>query len=58
VSHCPFLALSVQQGAANSSKERHKAKSENPAILAAMMPDPAASSTPRQSAANVSFSAC
>ena len=26
---CPFLALSVQQRAANGSKRRHKAKAEN-----------------------------
>jgi hypothetical protein len=56
---CPFLALSVQQGAANGSKGWHKAKPENRSILAATMPDPAASSTPRQRAAivgaNVAF---
>ena len=55
---CPFLALSVQQGAANGSKRRHKAKVENRPILRAMARDPATSSTPPQRAANASFSAC
>ena len=55
---CPFLALSVQQGAANGSKGRHKANADNRSTLAATMPDPAASSTSRQRAASDVFSAC
>ena len=48
---CPFLALSVQQGAANGSKGRHKAKAESRSILAATGPDPATSGIPPQTAA-------
>jgi hypothetical protein len=58
LSVCPFLALSMQQRAANSSKRRHKAKVDNRRILRGMEPNPATSSTPPQRAANVSFSAC
>jgi hypothetical protein len=54
----PFLALSMQQRAANGSNRRHKAKLKNRRILLMMTRDPATSSTPLQSAANVSFSAC
>jgi hypothetical protein len=54
----PFLALSVHQGAANGSKRRHTAKAEDRRILRVMARDPAISSTRRQRAANVSFSAC
>jgi hypothetical protein len=54
---CPFLALSVQQGAANGSKGRHKTKAENRSIFGATMPDPATSRKPPQSAANDVFSA-
>ena len=38
---CPFLALWMQQGAANRSKPRHKAKVKNPRILRRMRRDPA-----------------
>jgi hypothetical protein len=55
---CPFLALSVQQGAANGSKRRHKAKAAIRPILPAMARDPAACRTLPHSAANVAFSAC
>jgi hypothetical protein len=55
---CPFVALSVHQRAANGGKRRHKAKAEDRPILRVMMRDPATSSTRRQRAANVSFSAC
>jgi hypothetical protein len=55
---CPFLALSMQQRAANGSKRRHKAKVENRRILRMMRRDPATSSTSPQRAANVSCSAC
>jgi hypothetical protein len=52
---CPFLALSVQQGAANGSKRRHKAKVGNRRIPRVMKRDPAASGKLPQSAANASF---
>ena len=52
---CPFLALWVQQRAANGGKRRHKAKVENRRILRVMTRDPATSSTPPQRAANVFF---
>ena len=45
---CPFLALSVQQGAANGSKGRHNTKAEDRSSLAATMPDPATFSTSPQ----------
>jgi hypothetical protein len=54
----PFLALLAQQRVANGSKRRHKAKVEHCKILRVMTCDPAASGTPEQRAANVSFSAC
>src|SRR6059058_252928 len=36
---CPFLAISMQQGAANGSKARHKAKVKNRSILSGMAHD-------------------
>jgi hypothetical protein len=54
---CPFLALWMQQTAANGSKWRHKAKLDNRGILLVMMRHPATSSTPPQRAANDLFSA-
>jgi hypothetical protein len=55
---CHFLALSVQQGAANGTKRRHKAKVENRLILSAIAHGPAMFSTLQQRAANDVFSAC
>jgi hypothetical protein len=55
---CPFFTLSMQQGAANGSKRRHKAKVGNRRILRVMKRDPATSGKLPQSAANASFSGC
>jgi hypothetical protein len=38
---CPFLALWMQQGPANDSKDRHKAKMENHWSLRERRPHPA-----------------
>jgi len=53
-----FLPFLCNQGAANRSKQRHKAKVENRGFLQVMACDPATSGTRPQRAANVSFSAC
>jgi hypothetical protein len=58
ISRCPFLALSLQQGAANRSKGQHKAKAKNRSIFAGAMLDPATSSRPPQSVANDACAAC
>jgi hypothetical protein len=58
VRRCPFLALSLQQAAAKTRKERHKAKRKSARCSLSKRRDPAASRNEPQSAANVSFSAC
>jgi hypothetical protein len=54
---CPFLALSVQQTAANRSKTAPQSEGRTSFDFRAPMPDPAAPGTPPQSAANDVFSA-
>ena len=51
--HCPFLALWVQEGAANSGKVRHKAKVKSRLILLVETHDWATCRKVRPSAANV-----
>jgi predicted nuclease of predicted toxin-antitoxin system len=55
--HCPFLALSEPQRAANGSKRRHKAKVTNWRIFRVTRRAPATSGNEQGRAANVSFSA-
>jgi hypothetical protein len=52
---CPFLALWMQQGPANDSKDRHKAKMENHRSLRERRPHPATLGKSPQTAANASF---
>jgi len=55
---CPFLALWVQQRAANARKARHGAKAKTERFSLGGVFDPAISRNEPQKAANVAFSAC
>jgi len=48
----------MHQRSANGGKRQHEAKGGNHQILRVMMRDPTRSSTPPQSTANASLSAC
>jgi hypothetical protein len=55
---CPFLALWMQQAAANRRKARHNAKAKNERFLLGDARDSATARNGPQTTANVSFSAC